>query len=155
MIYCKQQKSFAGVRHRGSRAGIGQLEIIVAATILGLLTGLFSTMSYQIQRIHKDARHYQLAVFELGNHLRRLGSLSPEAAAAEIANIKVSDVALQRLEGVQLRGRLIKDNLGDRVELEINWNRIGSPEPIRMTAWLTTQPVVLDSAAPSNTGADT
>lgn len=155
MIYCKQQKSFSGVRHRGPRSGFGQLEIIVAATILGLLTGLFSTMAYQIKRIQKDARNYQLAVFELGNHLRRLGSLSPEAAAAEIASIKVSDVALQRLEGVELKGKLIKDHLGERVELEINWNRIGSPEPIRMTAWLTTQPVVLDSAAPSNTGADT
>lgn len=125
-------------RYASRRRGVGQVEIIVAAILMGILTGLLSTMSYQIQRVHKDAQNYQVAVYELSNQLRRLQTLPFEQVATEVTQLKLSDVAVARLENVTLKSQLVSDSLGTRVDIEIQWNRIGSADPVQMSIWIKT-----------------
>ena len=122
------------------RRGIGQIEILIAAILLGTLTGLLSTLAYQVNRIQKDARLYQVAVYELTNQLRRLSLQTPTNLTSEALNLSVSPTTLDRLPSAKLQARLDEDELGKRVEVEINWDRIGSPPPLRMTSWIVTSP---------------
>jgi hypothetical protein len=123
---------------RSQRRGIGQIEIIITAIIVGTLAGLLSTLSYQITRVQKDARHYQLAVYELANQLRRINQLPKEAVDSEISKLALSATIVERIPSAKLQGRIIKDKLGKRVELELSWERVGTPEPLRMTTWIST-----------------
>lgn len=138
---------------RTNRRGVGQLEIIVAAVLMGVLTGMLSTLSYQLQRVHKDARNYQLAVYEITNHLRRLQSLPSEQLPAEINSLKLSEVAKARLEQAELKGALISDPLGTRIDVQINWNRIGPAEPVKLSAWVNTETSSSQSGSATENGA--
>lgn len=138
---------------RTNRRGVGQLEIIVAAVLMGVLTGMLSTLSYQLQRVHKDARNYQLAVYEITNQLRRLQSLPSEQLTAEVNNLKLSEVAKARLEQAELKGALISDPLGTRIDVQINWNRIGQAEPVKLSAWVKTETSSSQSGPATEDGA--
>lgn len=118
------------------RRGIGQIEILIAAILLGTLTGLMSTLAYQINRIQKDAQLYQVAVYELTNQLRRLSQQNPIPLTSEALSLSVSPATLERLPSASLQARLIEDELGKRIEVEIKWDRVGSPPPLRMTSWV-------------------
>lgn len=138
---------------RTHRRGVGQLEIIVAAVLMGVLTGMLSTLSYQLQRVHKDARNYQLAVYEITNQLRRLQSLPSEQLPAEVNNLKLSEVAKARLEKAELKGALISDPSGTRIDIQINWDRIGPAEPVKLSAWVKTDTISSQSGSETGNGA--
>jgi hypothetical protein len=123
---------------RSQRRGIGQIEIIITAIIVGTLASLLSTLSYQITRVQKDARHYQLAVYELTNQLRRINQIPKDAVDSEISKLALSATIVERIPSAKLQGRIIEDKWGKRVELELSWERVGTPEPLRMTTWIST-----------------
>lgn len=131
----------------GQRRGIGQVEIIITAIIVGTLAGLLSTLSYQITRVQKDARQYQLAVYELTNQLRRINQLPEDSVENELSKLTLSETIAERIPSAKLQGRIIQDKWGKRVELELNWDRVGTPAPLRMTTWVSTITEAADTQA--------
>jgi len=129
------------------RAGISQLEILVAAALVGVLSGLLSMLAYQLQRVQRDARNYQIAVHELANQISRLKAESPENVESSLQKLEPSEVAKLRLINPVLSGQIVRDTYGARVELLINWERIGPAEPVRMTAWIQMPPPTTDGSA--------
>lgn len=129
------------------RAGISQLEILVAAALVGVLSGLLSMLAYQLQRVQRDARNYQIAVHELTNQISRLKAESPANVESAIQKLEPSELTKLRLIAPVLSGQVVRDTYGVRVELLINWERIGPAEPVRMTGWIQMPPPTTDVPA--------
>lgn len=121
------------------RQGFGQLEIIVAAIIVGVLTGCLSTLSYHIKRVYEDSRNYQIALYELSSQIRKVSALPLEEIPVALQNLQVSPPTLERLENARLQGRMIDGESGQRLELEMTWARIGPNTPLRLTIWISSQ----------------
>jgi|GEM_PF-2527433 len=121
------------------RVGFGQLEIIIAAIIVGVLTGCLSTLSYHIKRVYEDSRNYQIALYELSTQIRKVSALPLEEIPGALQNLQVSPPTLERLEDARLQGRIIDEESGKRLELEMTWARIGPNTPLRLTIWISSQ----------------
>jgi hypothetical protein len=97
---------------------------------------LLATLSFRSGKLWQDSQHYKLAVDELTNQLELLTLLSETALDEALTNLEVSPAIQATLPNAQLSGRKLDDELGTRVVLEINWDRLGKPEPLRLVGWL-------------------
>jgi hypothetical protein len=97
-------------------------------------------LGYHLSRIHKESLQYQIAVQTLANELSRLRSLESQTSASELENLEVPSHVLKRLPKANLHAVVLRDELGTRVQLSLQWERVGNPPPVEMVAWLDTQP---------------
>ena len=111
-------------------------ELIVAAGLLATTMGLVATCAVAGQRLQRMQREHTLAVDELSNQLERLITLPINEVESSLQQLEPSDWVAQRLPESKLTAQRYSDELGDRVELQLQWKRVGNPPPLVAVAWL-------------------
>ena len=111
-------------------------ELVVAAGLLITALSLLATLSFRSGKLWQDSQHYKLALDELTNQLERLTLLDEATLDEALGNLEVSAAIQATLSDAKLSGSKIVDEFGPRVVLEINWDRLGKPEPLRLVGWL-------------------
>ena len=117
------------------RRGLTVTEVVVAATLVVSLIGLFAPMSVRIGRVWQSTRQYRLAFNELANQMERLTSLSPTDCQAALPSLTPSTRVSESLPGSQLFGEVIHDEDGTRLKLSLNWERGAKSEPVSLVGW--------------------
>ena len=123
-------------RNSETRRGSATIELIVAATLLITGLSLLGTVAFRTGKLWQDTRHYQLAMDELTNQLERLTSLDESEIDEQLAELTVSTAVQDDLPFAKLSGRKFSDENGTRVLLEIEWDRLGSSEPLTLVGWI-------------------
>jgi len=118
------------------RSGLAQVELLVSAALVGVLFGILATLSYQLNKVYRDARNYQTAIHELANQMESITSLSESEAQAAMNKLQPSAQASTQLQNLSLQGDLIQDTNGTRVKLSIQWERMGPAPPLVLIGWL-------------------
>ncbi|MBX3422068.1 MAG: hypothetical protein KF752_10995 [Pirellulaceae bacterium] len=119
------------------RHGSLLVEALVAATILAVIISVITQAHGRLMRLWGDTRNCQLATDELCNQMDRLLDLDPTQRAVEIGSIAVSGEIAEVLPAATMTAELIGDELGQRLRLTINWQRMGSSKPLEMIGWIT------------------
>ncbi len=124
-------------RHNHHRRGSMLTELIVAAGLLATTMGLVATCTVAGQRLQRMQREHTLAVDELSNQLERFIALPISEVESSLQQLKPSDWVAERLPEIELTAQRHSDESGDRVELQLQWKRVGNPPPLVAVAWLT------------------
>lgn len=125
-----------------NRRGMTIIELLVAGALLLVGLSFVAQGAVSIKRLGQDTRHYQLALDELRNKLDYLVVLPAAELPTALEELQVSDGVGSALRGAKLTGKLIQDDAGDRLLLELNWNRPVSSHPITLVGWLRNQNTV-------------
>lgn len=123
-----------------NRAGTTLTELVVAAGLLVTVVGLTAGSVGGVARLYRLEQQHRVAVDELSNQLERLTQLTADQARSELEEIELSKWASISLSGGQLSGEVLNDSHGTRVQLSIQWNRLGPAKPLVAVAWLTQEP---------------
>ncbi|MCA9182034.1 MAG: hypothetical protein KDA51_11295 [Planctomycetales bacterium] len=123
-------------RQSHHRRGSMLTELMVAAGLLATAMGLVATCAVADQRLQRMQREHRLAVDELSNQLERLLALPPSEVDIGVQQLEPSDWITERLPEIQLTAQRHRDELGDRVELQLQWKRAGNPPPLVAVAWM-------------------
>ena len=130
------------------RRGVTQVEVIVAAGLVVASLTFLPRIGYQLQRITKESKQYQIAIHELANHLERLTRNDPQPLEEALSQSTLAPYVIESLDGAKLDGRVIEDALGTRIELSLQWKRSGDPPPVKLVGWVSAEPV----SPPLNSG---
>lgn len=133
-------------RYSAGRCGAILSEALVSAAILLAGIGIVAKSQYNLRRLWSDTRHFQLATDELCNQLDRLTRLPKDQLPKSLSELQISQEIAAVLPECRIEGKLIEDPLGARVQLNIDWKRVGSGKPLELTGWLRSadQPVVVE-----------
>ncbi|MEO8270122.1 MAG: hypothetical protein ABI557_10390 [Aureliella sp.] len=123
-------------RHSHFRRGSMLTELIVAGGLLATAMGLVATCGVAGQRLQSLRREHALAVDELSNQLERLVALPPSEVESIMQQLEPSALAVERLPESKLTAQRHNDELGDRIEIQLQWKRVGNPPPLVAVAWL-------------------
>ena len=118
------------------RRGSTLTELIVAGGLLVTAFGLVGTCVVGGQRVQRMQREHTLAVDELSNQLERLTSLPPSEIDDRLQHLEPSAWLAERLPEARWTALRSSDELGDRIELQLQWKRLGQPPPLSAVAWL-------------------
>ena len=118
------------------RSGMTVIELIVSAMLLLTVMTFMTTLCFRVNMVWKDIGYHRVAVGELSNQLEELQRMTVEEVENELANLQPSELCQMTLRDPRLTGRLVKDELGNRIDLKINWTRQNPGQPISLTAWL-------------------
>jgi len=118
-----------------SRSGITLVELMVAAMLVISGLAIIGKLSIASGRMWQQTRHEQVALEELSNQLERLVALPPEQRRDAIAQLEPSAFAVERLPGVTITSQSLKDHAGQRITLQINWNRFFPAKPLTLVGW--------------------
>ncbi|MEO1524360.1 MAG: hypothetical protein AAFX06_02940 [Planctomycetota bacterium] len=116
------------------------MEVVVAAALVVTVLAIATPLVFQTSRIWKQTQQYQLALDELNGQMDRLLTLSGEEREAAMESIEVSESIATVLEQPELTANVLADSSGQRIELGIDWNRIGDPPPVTLVAWIDALP---------------
>ena len=128
---------------KNKTAGMTKMEVLAAAAILLTVMSVTATMFHKVNLMWKDIRHHRIATSELANRLDVLTRIAPKNIAAEIDELKPSAVCDDALPKATLSAKLVKDPIGQRIDLEIQWrSRVATrdnerPNRARLSGWLT------------------
>lgn len=118
-----------------SRSGITLVELMVAATLVVSGLATIGKLSIASGRMWQQTRHEQVALEELSNQLERLIALPPAQRGDAIAQLKPSALAAGRLPGVTITAQSLEDHAGQRIALQINWERSAPAKPLTLVGW--------------------
>jgi len=118
------------------RNGLVLLETVVAAVLVLAMLSVAAPIVIRSARIWKQTRHYQFAGDELSGQMDRLIAMPTDARTKALEELSVSPEIHDVLHRATLDGKLVADADGKRIELSINWERIGDPTPITLVAWI-------------------
>ena len=118
-----------------SRSGITLVELMVAAALVVSGLAIIGKLSIASGRMWQQTRHEQVALEELSNQLERLIALPPAQRGDAIAQLKPSAFAAERLPGVTIAAQSLEDHAGQRIALQINWNRFFPAKPLTLVGW--------------------
>jgi Tfp pilus assembly protein PilV len=127
------------VSQQMNRSGVVQLEVLVAGILLLVLASLLPSLGFHLSRIHKESLQYQIAVQTLANELERLRSIEPTASSRDLERLQLPAYASRRLPNATFQAVALQDDLGTRVKLSLQWDRVGKPPPVEMVGWLDTR----------------
>jgi len=125
------------------RTGITKTELIVSTMLLVVVMSVTATMFHNVNQVWKDIRHHRIASSELANQLDELTRLDRGEIAAAIKDLKPSAICNDALPESTLSATMVKDVLGERIDLEIQWRgRYGTRSTARsnranLSGWLT------------------
>ena len=120
----------------GRRAGLVKLELLVACLLLVTTLSLALSLCHRINSVWRDVSHHRRALDELSNQMDELTRMSPEQVSAALDQLQPSPECQAGLPEPRLSGRLVPDSLGQRIELQMQWNaRVASPT-IRLAGWI-------------------
>lgn len=111
-------------------------ELIVAGGLLVSAMGLVATCVVAGQRMQRMQREHTLAVDELSNQLERFIALPPSEVESSLQKLAPSDWIVERFPESEITAERYSDEFGDRVELKLQWKRVGNPPPLVAVAWL-------------------
>jgi hypothetical protein len=119
-----------------SHPGVTLVELIVAATLVVSGLTVIGRLSVSTGRMWQQTRFEQFALEELSNQLEHLLALPAEQRDVALSQIVPSDLAISRLPDPVITSRLLGDQAGQRIELQISWNRVGPAKPMSLVGWI-------------------
>ena len=122
------------------RKGLVLLEVVVAAGLVIVLMSVAVPLVVQTARIWKQTQHYQFAADELSGQMDRLIALPASQRGTEMEQLEISPQTRRVLGKATLSGKTVVDGAGKRIELSIDWPRVGPAEPVRLVAWVDPMP---------------
>lgn len=120
-----------------NRRGSTLVECVVAAGMVLAMLMVAAPTVVRVGRIWKQTTHHQLACDELNAQLDRLIALPSEQRESAIKSLAVDDAVAEVLHDARLVATVTADDVGKRIELTIDWERVGDPPPIKLTGWIT------------------
>lgn len=130
-----RQLRIAHCRH-GHRGGFTMVEMVVSAVLLITIMSFVTSLCFRIDLVWKDIAHHRVAVGELSNQLEEITRMSTAQARAALVSMTPSAICEQTLSSPVIVGELLEDELGNRVVLQINWERRHPGKPVELAAWL-------------------
>ncbi|MFK7765727.1 MAG: hypothetical protein AB8B55_00695 [Mariniblastus sp.] len=127
-------------KRQRSSDGFTMSEIMVTCVLMITSMSFVTMMCVQANQIWKDIGHRRVAICELNNNLEVLTQMNSEDATSEVGLLKVSPECLATLSEAVISGSVVADNLGTRIELEIDWKRRFPGAPVKMSGWILNQP---------------
>jgi len=128
-------------RHRG-RAGLSKMEALVSMMLLMAVMSVTATMFHNINLVWKDIRHHRIATGELANQLDILTRVEAGKIESALKDLKPSRICGDALPKSTLSAKVVKDEFGDRIDLEIQWRSRNTtrtdahPNRVRLSGWL-------------------
>jgi len=136
------------LRKQRTHRGVSVTEVLIAATLVVSMIGLFAPLSVRIGRVWQSTRQYRLAFNELANQMELLTSLGEPDCQAALPGLKLSGQFVDTLPGSQLNGELVSDEDGTRLILRLNWDRGSKSEPLSLVGWLDAAPKLVGQETP-------
>jgi len=118
------------------RPGFTVTEMLVSALLLISVMSLVGPLAVGSDRLWQDARHGRFALEELSSQLDRLTGLSGDQLQAALAALAPSEYAREALPKPQLSGRIVHDQDGRRLVLQLTWQRPAAPGHCTLVGWL-------------------
>ena len=118
------------------RRGFTLTELIVSATLLMATVAMIAPTSFRNGRLWIDVRQRTVAIDEMTNQVEYLIALDDDAREAAIAELQVSPHAASVLRNATFTAEEKVDENGRRIELSLNWDRLGDPDPIVLVGWI-------------------
>lgn len=125
---------------RGRRHGVALLETLIAAGAVLTMLGVVAPLVIRSARLWKQTQHYQFATDELSGQMDRLLSMSADDRNDALEQLSVSPAIQDVLHEATLIGKRVSDIDGTRIELSIDWQRVGPAKPITLVAWIDPRP---------------
>ncbi|MGI9470046.1 MAG: pilus assembly FimT family protein [Rubripirellula sp.] len=123
------------------RNGFTLTELMVASLLLVSLMTIVAPLTIRSTQLWRDTRHQQLALDELSNQIEYLSTLSDADREQGIAALEPSPEFLTALPTAELHGRTETDKDGQKLVLEMKWNRRpGQPRTVSLIEWLSPDP---------------
>lgn len=111
------KKTFGRLRRRG----VTIMECVAAMGVLVVAIGTVTTWTHRIGRVWGDITDHRVAMAELSSHLQAWTRLPVEEATGKLEELTVSDSARRALPQALLSGEVIRDEMGDRLRLRLQW----------------------------------
>ena len=111
-------------------------DLIVAAVLVSALITTVTTIAVRTTRLLKEARHQQLALDELSNHIETLVAQHDADLASALANLKLSEPMLHAAPDATLTSQVIEDVNGKRIVLELALNSFPTSAPLQLVGWI-------------------
>lgn len=124
------------MKHSQSRNGAALLDAVVAASLVMLTMAIATPTVVRSARIWKQTRNFQIACDELAGRMDLLVAMPSEQRAEALAQLSVRPEVSALLPSVKIEGRLIESEDDTRLELSIDWQRIGNPPPVTLVSWI-------------------
>ena len=118
------------------RRGLVAMEMLVAIVVLCATVTVVTGLLFKCGMVWRDVSQYRVAVHELSAQLEELTLMDANSVTERIDQLKPSAVSAERLPDAKLSGLLVRDSLGTRVELSINWKRMVESKPVVLCGWL-------------------
>ncbi len=123
------------IASRRQRSAVTVIEAIVSAGLMLVVMSLVVRMTFSVDRVWRDVGQHRVAMQELSNQLDRLTMLPSDQLASAMKSLEVSEVVKRTLPAANLQSELIRDELGVRIVLRIDWQRPVPAKPLMMAAW--------------------
>jgi len=121
------------------RVGLIQLEILIAAMLLGAVLSCMAGMNYRLLGVAKQTKHYQIALHEAANQIQILSSDGLDRLDDRIADAKLSPDILESLPGGTIHVQKINDKSGTKIIVRIGWDQLNQPANVELTGWVSTE----------------
>jgi len=132
--------------------GVLKTEAMLATVLLVAAMGFASTMIHRINRLWGNAQRHQFAIGELSNQIDSLVRLTPQQASVALDSIDVSQACKETLKDASLSGVIEKDELGNRVTLQLTWIDRKDANPVELSAWIPDAKTKAESTAKADGG---
>lgn len=133
------------------RNGLMVTELIVAATLLVVIVTVVGSLTVRCGRLWQDTRHYRLALDELSNHLEQLTTLDEDDLEVAIAELAPSPQIRSVLPNPVLAAETIADENGNRIVLQLSWDRLGKKSPVKLVGWIDAMPLSVTATSNEET----
>lgn len=126
---------------RRARRGSMLTELVVAGGLLVTAMGLVATTLAAGRKLQRIEQERIVAVDELSNQLEQLTALPRESLQAALDKLQPSEWAAEILDEAELSADIVDDAYGARLELQLNWRRLGDDQagrspPLTVVGWL-------------------
>jgi hypothetical protein len=125
-----------------ARRGVTKIDVLVSTMLLMAVMSVTATMFHNINLIWKDIRHHRIAAGELANQLDVLTRVDVAEIETAIKELKPSVICSDALPKSTLSAKVVKDAIGNRVDLELQWRARsdtrsqGSANRVLLSGWL-------------------
>ncbi len=121
---------------RHSRHGGTIADLLVAATLLGMLITTLMTLTVQSGRLRQQTRQQQLALDELTNQLQRLLTLDEDKRTSSLEKLESSEEIKSSLPPFTLHAEEFDDKQGKWMQLTLTWHPPRNSPPVSLVGWI-------------------
>lgn len=142
-------------KNSSARRGVLSIELMVAAAVLMTVMTFVTTLMFRVNRVWSEIGQHRVAAMELSNQLDQLTRLTRAEATLAIKSLQPSNLCRSTCPAPTLVGETSEDELGIRIELQINWQRLPPGPPVVLSGWLTTAATSPANSAQRNDPSET